>query len=163
MSIGAETKIVNLNAKIFPTNTYLHDEFVKDEEKVGLITHEHSYDVFVVGWVQLLLGRLGQSADQGVDKKLEAFDADLFLVICDIFCFGLFREAKDLSNLTLLQVLIDLDLDKLLSFDQALVNGCNHFENEIYWQGAEDERVALFEGWLEQALGLSMLKIAPIM
>ena len=128
-----------------------------------MIAHEHSYDVFVVGWVQLLLGRLRQSADQGVDKKLEAFDTDLFLVICDIFCFSLLGEAEHLFNLTLLQVLVDLGLDKLPSFDQALVNGCNHFENEIYGQGAEDERVTLFEGWLEQALGLSMLKIAPIM
>lgn len=39
-------------------DTYLHDELVKDKEKIGLITHECSCDVFVVGWIELLLRRL---------------------------------------------------------------------------------------------------------
>lgn len=41
--------------KIFQS---LHDELVKDKEKIGLITHECSCDVFVVGWIELLLRRL---------------------------------------------------------------------------------------------------------
>ena len=49
--------------RVSKVTAYLHNELIKDEQEVGLITHEHAHDVFVVGRVELFLRRLGQGAD----------------------------------------------------------------------------------------------------
>ena len=77
----------------------------------------------------------------------------MLLVLSNLLGSGrVFCKAKNLQNLTFLQVLVYFGCDELLSFYQALVDGCYHLEDEINWQSAEDERVALLESWLKQAL-----------
>ena len=154
-----DTVLTNQRLSKSANATYLYDDAIEDEEEVGLVTHEHAYDVLVVRWVKLLMRRLRHCANQRIDEELEALDNHLFLKCAQ---FGFLLNPNYLSDLILLQVEVHLRLDELPCLDEALVDRGDHLEHQVQLMGAENERVAIFEGWLEEALNFGVNSSALI-